>query len=211
MTGEEFRKIRKAARMTQAQMAERLGKTRKTIVNWETGVFSIPEGALDTLTETGIAPEPAASAPVTFVTHPELFTAGNGAARKYIRRNHKHPHWWTSALRNYMTPEQQNITENIRTTTDDLAIEWTSERAIVFTMQFVNKTREEAEDICRSAGFDIARTKKLEFIAAHNEWLTAHGSLAGFYDAYPQYDDRPKPAGEIDPKLKEAFDNAFKL
>ncbi len=55
MTPEEFRKVRKAARMTQAQLAERLGVSRKTVVNWEGGVFAIPDTALDTLTEKGVA------------------------------------------------------------------------------------------------------------------------------------------------------------
>ncbi len=55
MTPEEFRKVRKAARMTQAQLAERLGVSRKTVVNWEGGVFVIPDTALDTLTEKGVA------------------------------------------------------------------------------------------------------------------------------------------------------------
>lgn len=58
MTPDEFRKMRKAARMTQAQMAERLGKSRKTIVNWETGVFAIPADAIDPLVEVGVAASP---------------------------------------------------------------------------------------------------------------------------------------------------------
>lgn len=56
MSPEEFRKIRKAARMTQAQMATHLGVSRLTINNWETGKFRIPDDALDTLTEKGVSP-----------------------------------------------------------------------------------------------------------------------------------------------------------
>src|ERR1700744_4203233 len=58
MTPDEFRKLRKAARLTQAEMAARLGKSRKTIVNWENGVFATPADALDELVEKGVASAP---------------------------------------------------------------------------------------------------------------------------------------------------------
>lgn len=58
MTPEDFRKLRKAARLNQAQMAERLGVSRKTIVNWETGRFAIPEDVLDRAVERGLDPVP---------------------------------------------------------------------------------------------------------------------------------------------------------
>ena len=58
MTPDEFRKIRKAARMTQAQMAEHLGKSRLTINNWETGKYAIPVDVLGILAERGVSPEP---------------------------------------------------------------------------------------------------------------------------------------------------------
>lgn len=56
MTPDEFRKIRKASRMTQAQLAEHLGKSRLTINNWETGKYKIPDDALDTLVSKGVVP-----------------------------------------------------------------------------------------------------------------------------------------------------------
>lgn len=42
MTPTEFITLRKAKRMTQAEIAALLGKSRKTVVNWENGVFALP-------------------------------------------------------------------------------------------------------------------------------------------------------------------------
>lgn len=57
MSPEEFHKIRKAAGLTQSQMAARLGVTRLTICNWEGAKFRIPDDVLDRLAEKGIGVE----------------------------------------------------------------------------------------------------------------------------------------------------------
>lgn len=54
MAPEEFHKIRKAAGLTQSQMAARLGVTRLTICNWEGTKFRIPDDVLDRLAEKGL-------------------------------------------------------------------------------------------------------------------------------------------------------------
>lgn len=54
MAPEEFKRIRKAARMTQAQMAAYLDVSRITINNWEGGKFRIPDDALDKMAEKGL-------------------------------------------------------------------------------------------------------------------------------------------------------------
>jgi len=78
---------------------------------------------------------------------------------------------------------------------------WTPERAIVFTMAFVNKPRGEASEICRRFGFDIPAPTADVFNRAHNAWLSEHGSLAGFYDAHPQFE---RPAVNTTPEQREA-------
>jgi DNA-binding XRE family transcriptional regulator len=214
MNGSDFRKIRKAARMTQAQMADRLDVSRKTIVNWENDVFAIPDDALDTLTEKGVAALPEAPKPISVKTHPGLYNYDLGP--KYPYRNHKHPHWWTRALSNWMTEAQKQVAGAIVTTTNDVeTIVWTPERAIVFTMAFLQKTRTEATNICRDCGFDIPRDPESAFIRASNDWLSRFGSMAGFYEAHPEFE---RPQSETSPEelekslaLQKALDEAFKL
>lgn len=53
MSPDEFRKIRKAAGLTQGEMAKRLGVSRLTICNWEGAKFRIPDDVLDRLAATG--------------------------------------------------------------------------------------------------------------------------------------------------------------
>lgn len=68
MSPEEFHKIRKAAGLTQSQMAARLGVTRLTICNWEGAKFRIPDDVLDRLAEKGLGaagPVPKAASKLT--------------------------------------------------------------------------------------------------------------------------------------------------
>lgn len=58
MTPTEFRRLRKAAGMTQAEMARHVDKSRVTIINWEAGTYAIPDGVLDTLANKGLSLEP---------------------------------------------------------------------------------------------------------------------------------------------------------
>lgn len=217
MTGEEFKKLRKAARMTQAQMAERLEVSRKTIVNWENDIFAIPEDALDTLTEKGVATAPEAPRPITLKSHPDLFSH---AFKGIWQRNHKHPHWWIKSLWNFMTPAQQKHVDGMIATTTDLeTMVWTPERAIVFTMTFVGKPRIEAEDICRNAGFDVpvresAHTAYRRDLAKFRQDYPGEG-WRWFEELYPQHKEQRavrEPTPEETAKAKEvqqALDNAF--
>lgn len=224
MTPEEFRKMRKAARMTQAQMAERLDVSRKTIVNWETGVFSIPDAALDTLTEKGVAAAPEPIKALDEKTNPEMFNPlPRGARTKGVVRNHRHPHWWTRSLWNYMTKAQQAAAGAIASTTDDAKnIVWTPERAVVFTMNFIKKSREQAEDIVRGAGFALPPSGKAldhaQYLADRETYkkIDPDGGWRGFEEMFPQYRERTAPAEQTPEQrtkslsLNAALDAAFK-
>lgn len=225
MNGDEFRKIRKAIPLTQEQMAQRLDVSRKTIVNWENNVFAIPDDALVTLTEKGVSPAPRPNVPVTPNSHPELYDPTPRGAAKGFQRNHKHPHWWTKSLYNYMTQAQRDVAERIVTMPRDLENwVWTSERAVVFTMTFVNKSREEAEQIVRVAGFDVPRNEKETAMLQYNtDWAQYQKDFSGagwrgFLEEYPQH----KEAREASPQLTQKqiedsertqreLDNAFKF
>lgn len=56
MTPIEFKRIRKALGMTQAELASRLSVSRKTIVNWENMIFALPDDISLLMTEQGLAP-----------------------------------------------------------------------------------------------------------------------------------------------------------
>lgn len=63
MDPDDFRKIRKAAGLTQGKLAERLGVSRLTVCNWEGAKFRIPDDILDTLAEKGIGTVPTVAKP----------------------------------------------------------------------------------------------------------------------------------------------------
>ncbi len=54
MTGDELKAFRKSKGMNQAELAEKLDKSRKTVVNWETGVFAVPSDIMEQLAAKGI-------------------------------------------------------------------------------------------------------------------------------------------------------------
>lgn len=58
MTPGELRDIRKAAGLTQGELAQRLSVTRKTVVNWETARFAIPDDITRRMLASGLAPAP---------------------------------------------------------------------------------------------------------------------------------------------------------
>ena len=218
MSPEEFKKIRKAARLTQAQMAEHLGVSRKTVVNWENEIFSIPDNALDTLTEKGVSPVAGEAAPVTLKSHPHLFSNFHGKIRQ---RNHQHPHWWTLVLRNYMTDAQKAVADAIVTTTADLETVWTPERAVVFTMAFVGKSRVDAENICRGAGFDVPMTETAHS-AYQQDWaryqeIHPGGGWRDFEEMFPQHREHKatrEPTAEETAeslRIQQALNSAFNL
>ncbi len=77
MDPDDFRKLRKAAGLTQGQMAERIGVSRLTINNWEGAKFRIPDDILDTLAEKGLGvpavkPKDSAFARLTAKTYGEM-------------------------------------------------------------------------------------------------------------------------------------------
>jgi transcriptional regulator with XRE-family HTH domain len=58
MTGEELKAFRKGKGLNQADLAGALKVSRKTVVNWENGVFAVPADIMDRLTLTGIVAAP---------------------------------------------------------------------------------------------------------------------------------------------------------
>lgn len=230
MSPEEFRRIRKAARVSQAAMAERLDVSRKTIVNWEGGIFAIPEDALITLQERGVAEMPAIK-PVTPASHPHFYDAGK--LRNTFMRNHKHPHWFARAswLGSFMTEAEKTAIDAMTCTTEDIEkYQWTPARAVAFARQF-NKvigwggkpmSQEIAEEIARQAGFDVPlrltpeRTRAIAYNTALAEWNAANPDAPGwsnFETVNPQYRDNQssQASGEPDPAIVDAFESAFSL
>lgn len=212
MLPDDFKKMRKAARWTQAQMAERLGKSRKTIVNWENDVFAIPDDALDILQEKGMSETPQISE-ISFKTHPEFY---NASPKGPISRNHKHPHWWVRSLNNFpqVTPEIRATCESMVTTTADIGkLEWTPERAVVFLMSFLKVDRALAETMARQVGFDIPHPVAPidPCIQLENDWIREHGftakAMEQFYALNPQC-HKPAASVAIDPDLAAAIENA---
>jgi transcriptional regulator with XRE-family HTH domain len=84
MDPDDFRKIRKAAGLTQGAMAERIGVTRLTICNWEGAKYRIPDDILDTLAQKGLGPAPIAR------TDTKLFKATVDAYRQMRRDGISH-------------------------------------------------------------------------------------------------------------------------
>lgn len=218
MSPEEFRRIRKAAKMTQAQMAERLDVSRKTIVNWEAGTFSIPDTVLDALTDKGIAPE-ADTRPVSAKTHPHLYRPG--PLKGTVTRTHQHPHWFVycTPLRYHMTPEHIEYCESLVTLPEHVdTVKWTPERAVAFIMQFdkpnvrTRMSRARAERIAHDAGFAVTIPVDPYLVAQQEHFRDPNATLESFYLAYPQFKPAaPQGTGEVDPVLKAELENAFNL
>lgn len=219
MSPEEFRRIRKAARMTQAQMAERLDVSRVTIVNWEAGKFNIPDTALDILNDRGIAPEPDTRR-VDAKTHPDLYRPGT-VLKNTVTRTHRHPHWFVycTALKYHMTDAQIAHCESIVTLPEHVdTVKWTPELAVAFIMQFdkpnvrTRMSRERAERIAHDVGFAIAIPVDPYLVAQQEHFRDPNATLESFHLAYPQFKPAaPQGIGEVDPVLKAELDAAFNL
>lgn len=157
MTPSDFRAIRKAARMTQAQMAERLGVSRKTIVNWETAIFAIPDTVLETLEQKGVEAAPAPAKVLSFLTHPQMFQRHSAGA--YLR-NHLHPHWYlrSTALAPYLTPEQRKLADAFITTVEHAVghVPMTPENAVAFLQSF-GMPELQARQVVAKTGFAVTR------------------------------------------------------
>lgn len=67
MTNEELRRMRKAKRLTQADLAAAIGYSRKSIISWENGVHPIPDSVATKITEACVGSTPAPKAPVALV------------------------------------------------------------------------------------------------------------------------------------------------
>lgn len=57
MTNEELRRMRKAKRLTQDQLAKAIGYSRKTVISWENSVHSVPPEAVPAILAACIGPE----------------------------------------------------------------------------------------------------------------------------------------------------------
>ena len=213
MTPEEFRRIRKAARMTQAQMATRLGVSRLTISNWEAGRYAIPETALDTLTERGIAPAPAEHKPIIPATHPELYDPS--IVKGGFTRNHKHPHWFArnSRLAHYLSQAQRDAFEQMIAYPDDIEkLKWDGDKAVAFMVNLgVPETA--AKDIAADAGFKVTIDRD-PYLVAQQAFFREHplATIEQFLDAHPEFKPaEPEMAGETDPAIRQALDAVFNL
>lgn len=211
MTPEEFRRVRKATRMTQAQMADRLGKSRKTIVNWETGVHDIPNDALDTLTERGIAPVPESVKPITPASHPHLYRPG--VLRNTFLRNHKHPHWFATFTRllHHLTKAQEDAFDALIAYPDDIEkMQWTPERAVAF-IESLGIAHQTAKELAHEAGFAV-KIERDPYLVAQQEYFKEYplATVDDFLNARPEFKpQQPETAGEPSPELVALFNQAF--
>jgi DNA-binding XRE family transcriptional regulator len=189
MTPDEFRKMRKATRLTQAQMGARLGYSRQAVIAWEANDHAIPDDVLDKLIERSLAPNPEPAKPVLAGTHPELFHGPKG----YRTANHKHPYWWRYSTRvghfvalRFGQAERDRL-RNLPTYPADIGtVEWTPARAVAFIVG-LGAPEKIAKDIAREIGFDIPPDSSSDYLRAHNDYLLAHGTLAGFsHPDHPQ-------------------------
>lgn len=88
MTPDDFRKIRKAAGLTQAEMAAKIGKSRQTVINWEAKVYALPDDILDQLAKVGFAKENTTSKPLA--GEPWLIKVKVGGFQRQLC----HPFWY---------------------------------------------------------------------------------------------------------------------
>lgn len=230
MTPAEFKAIRKAAGLTQAEMAEVLDVSRKTLVNWEKGYFQIPSDIATQIAAKGLSKtKPATAKPLKYGAEPYYMRdplAPKGL--KGVRRSLDHPLWYQSsrcpayaiikrkaAAMAAAHPTAPPFDVDREATTADLDgyTTPTPDQAYRQLIAF-GCTPKAAYDYLVNASYGaqltVADPEPLDPRIRHeNEWLIKHGSLAGFFEAYPQY--APPPAGEPDPALVAAFANAFKL
>jgi transcriptional regulator with XRE-family HTH domain len=211
MSPEEFRRVRKAARMTQAQMAARLGKSRKTINNWEAGIHEIPNDALDTLTERGIAPTAEPMKRVSPATHPEFYDPGK--VKYGFSRNIKHPHWFAqfTPLRHYLPQATRDVFDALICYPDDIdKLKWTPESAIRFIENF-GLSNQLARELAFTAGFAV-HVERDPYLVAQQEYFREHplATVDEFLNARPEFKpQQPESHGEPDPKLVKLMNDAF--
>src|SRR6266516_4529420 len=99
MTPDEFKAIRKAAGLTQAEMAEILDVSRKTLVNWEKAYFQIPADISKQIAGKGLSKTNTA-APKPLKTAEPYYTLRPGVPRslKSWMRTLAHPLWYLGSF-----------------------------------------------------------------------------------------------------------------
>lgn len=161
MTPDEFKKMRKAAGFTQAQMAERLGVSRRTVISWEAGEYSLPADIADKVAAESLQASPNVKhKEITFKTHPHMYNKHPGG--KVIQRNHNHPHWYlrSPSLRARVTEAERLAADNFISTTAHLEgfTPMTSEEAVAFLVE--RKVPEAvARQECAQFGWVVAGIK----------------------------------------------------
>jgi transcriptional regulator with XRE-family HTH domain len=117
MTPTQLTAIREEMGLTQAQFAERVGKTRNTVVNWENGRSRIPGDLLAKLAapvaDSALDAAKAAE-PLCYDTAPECYFVERVGKHRINHRNLNHPRWWQSTDSPWMAkhgyPEFEPVT-----------------------------------------------------------------------------------------------------
>ncbi len=218
MTPDELRAIRKAAGLTQAEMAEILDVSRKTLVNWEKAYFQIPADISKQIATKGLSKTNTAAPKPLKIAEP-YYTLRPGVPRslKSWMRTLAHPLWYQGSLcPAYHAIKQKDPQFDIDrvATTTDLAgyTEPTPDQAYHQLVAFGCAPKAAYDYLCilYRSSLTVPDPAPVDPRIRHeNEWLIAHGSLDGFFDAYPQYAE--VAPGPPDPELVAAFENAFNL
>lgn len=156
MTPDEFKLMRKAAGMTQAQMAARLGVSRRTVISWEAGEFNMPNDLADKIATEGLQAAPIVKhKPINEKTHPQCYRLHH--AGRY-RRTHLHPHWYlqSTALQAKWTPEQCAQADAFITTTEHFEnyVPPAPDEAVALLVR-LGLEPVEARYVARVHGFDV--------------------------------------------------------
>lgn len=237
MTPDEFRALRKSARMTQAEMAERLDVSRKTIVNYENGIHPIPVDVMSRLEVVSVAKTPAKA---KALNGPPYYRERPGMPAKYKmwQRQLDHPLWHfdanspvrthvetTMKAQGHGKPAIQAVTDRIATLSDlDGYAVPTADQAYAMMVKFGCDPLN-AYDYLVFIGYESdltvanpnpqRRANQLE-----NAWVREHGalpaSMAEFYRLRPEIKPtRPtEEAGnleETNPELAKSLNSAFGL
>lgn len=206
MTPDEFRAMRKSARMTQAEMADRLDVSRKTIVNYENGIHPIPVDVMSRLETVSVVPKPGKAKVLNGAPY---YRERPGMPSKYKiwQRRLDHPFWYfhgdcparkrvedTMTAQGHGKPAIRLITDRVATLSDlDGYTTPTADQAYAMLVKF-GVSPLEAYNHLVFIGYEHDLTvadpdPKRNAHKVENAWRIAHGStaesMAEFYRLHP--------------------------